>query len=103
MYATDNGPHVNSWPDGAMTPFRSEKKTNWEGAFRVPMMIRWPGVIEAGTVVNDICAHHDWLTTFLAAAGEPDIVEKLTRWPHGGRQDVQGAPRRLQPAAVPPG
>jgi arylsulfatase A-like enzyme len=77
MYSTDNGPHMNTWPDGAMTPFRSEKDTNWEGAFRVPEMIRWPGRIPAGVVSNDIISHHDWLPTFLAAAGEPDIVAKL--------------------------
>ena len=68
---------MNSWPDGGMTPFRSEKNTNWEGAFRVPEMIRWPGRIPAGVVSNEIVQHHDWLPTFLAAAGEPDIVEKL--------------------------
>src|SRR6476646_4194056 len=77
IYSTDNGPHRNTWPDGGMTPFRSEKNTNWEGAFRVPEMIRWPGKIPAGVVSNDIVQHHDWLPTFLAAAGEPDIVEKL--------------------------
>ncbi len=77
MYSTDNGPHMNTWPDGAMTPFRSEKNTNWEGAFRVPMILRWPGKIAAGTVSNDIVSHHDWLPTLLAAAGEPDIVKKL--------------------------
>jgi arylsulfatase len=77
MYSTDNGPHANSWPDGATTPFRSEKNTGWEGAFRVPEMIRWPGRIPAGEVSNEIVQHHDWLPTFLAAAGEPTIVEKL--------------------------
>jgi arylsulfatase len=79
MYSTDNGPHMNTWPDGAMTPFRSEKNTNWEGAFRVPMVVRWPGKIPAGVVSNEIVQHHDWLPTFLAMAGEPDIVEKLKR------------------------
>jgi arylsulfatase len=79
MYSTDNGPHMNTWPDGAMTPFRSEKNTNWEGAFRVPMAVRWPGKIPAGVVSNEIVQHHDWLPTFLAMAGEPDIVEKLKR------------------------
>ncbi|AKU90949.1 arylsulfatase [Vulgatibacter incomptus] len=77
VYSTDNGPHMNSWPDGAMTPFRSEKDTNWEGAFRVPALVRWPGRIPAGKVSNDIVSHHDWLPTFLAAAGESDIVRKL--------------------------
>ena len=77
MYSTDNGPHMNTWPDGAMTPFRSEKDTNWEGAFRVPLLLRWPGHIQAGAVSNEIVQHHDWLPTFLAAAGDADIVEKL--------------------------
>ena len=77
IYSTDNGPHRNSWPDGGTTPFRSEKDTNWEGAFRIPEMIRWPGHIKAGTISNEIIQHHDWLPTFLAAAGAPDIVEKL--------------------------
>jgi len=79
MYSTDNGPHMNTWPDAAMTPFRNEKNSNWEGAFRVPMLVRWPGQIPAGVVVNDIVQHHDWLPTFLAAAGEPDIIEKLKK------------------------
>jgi len=79
MYTTDNGPHMNSWPDGAMTPFRSEKDTNWEGAFRVPLAIRWPGKIAAGTVSNEIVQHHDWLPTFVAAGGDPDVVEKLKK------------------------
>jgi arylsulfatase len=74
MYSTDNGPHMNTWPDGAMTPFRSEKDTNWEGAFRVPMLVRWPGKIAAGAVSNEIVQHHDWLPTFLAIAGDPNIV-----------------------------
>ncbi|MCC3318019.1 arylsulfatase [Nocardia africana] len=77
IYSTDNGPHANTWPDGATTPFRSEKDTNWEGAFRVPQVIRWPGHIAARSVSNDIVQHHDWLPTLLAAAGEPDIVDKL--------------------------
>jgi len=77
IYSTDNGPHANTWPDGATTPFRSEKNTNWEGAFRVPEMIRWPGRIPAGVVSNEIVQHHDWLPTFLSAAGDPDVVEKL--------------------------
>jgi arylsulfatase len=77
IYGTDNGPHMNSWPDGAMTPFRSEKNTNWEGAYRVPAMIRWPGRIRPGQVSNEIFAALDWLPTLLAAAGEPDIKNKL--------------------------
>lgn len=79
LYSTDNGPHMNSWPDGAMTPFRSEKDTNWEGAFRVPLLLRWPGKIPAGSICNEIVSHHDWLPTFLAAAGQPDVRERLLR------------------------
>jgi len=77
VYSTDNGPHMNTWPDGGMTPFRSEKNTNWEGAFRIPEIIRWPGHIEAGVVSNEIVQHHDWLPTFLAAAGDTTVVEDL--------------------------
>src|SRR6516162_2772094 len=79
MYGTDNGPHMNSWPDGAMTPFRSEKNTNWEGAYRLPCVVRWPGKIKPGTVSSQIVAHHDWLPTFLAMAGDPDIKDKLLK------------------------
>ena len=79
QYSTDNGPHRNTWPDGAMTPFRSEKNTNWEGAFRIPLMVRWPGKIKAGSISNEIVQHHDWLPTFLAVAGAPDVVEKLKK------------------------
>jgi arylsulfatase len=77
FYSTDNGPHMNSWPDAAMTPFRGEKNTNWEGGWRVPAMVRWPGKIEAGAVSNDIMHHMDWLPTFLAAAGVSDIKAQL--------------------------
>ena len=77
MYSTDNGVHYNSWPDAGITPFRSEKNTNWEGGWRVPAFVRWPGKFKAGTVLNGIVTHQDWLATFLAAAGEPDIKEKL--------------------------
>jgi arylsulfatase len=77
MYSTDNGPHRNSWPDGATTPFRSEKNTNWEGAFRIPMVVRWPGQIAPGSISNEIIQHHDWFPTFLAMAGDPDVMEKL--------------------------
>lgn len=77
LYTTDNGPHANTWPDGATTPFRSEKNTNWEGAFRVPCMIRWPGKIKPGSVSNAIVSGHDWFPTFLAAAGEPNIKDRL--------------------------
>jgi arylsulfatase len=77
VYTTDNGPHMNTWPDGAMTPFRSEKNTNWEGAFRVPAMVRWPGHIKPGTVTNELMAHLDWMPTLASIAGEPDLVNKL--------------------------
>jgi arylsulfatase A-like enzyme len=77
MYGTDNGPHQNSWPDAGTTPFRSEKNTNWEGAYRVPAMISWPGHIKPGTVSNDIISHLDMMPTLLAAAGVPDVKEKL--------------------------
>ncbi|MBB3976188.1 arylsulfatase [Rhizobium azooxidifex] len=77
VYTTDNGPHMNTWPDGAMTWFRSEKNTNWEGAFRVPCFVRWPGVIEPGTVTNELMSHNDWVPTLCAIAGEPEIIDKL--------------------------
>jgi arylsulfatase A-like enzyme len=79
LYTTDNGPHANSWPDGATTPFRSEKNTNWEGAFRVPCMIRWPGKIKPASVSNEIISGLDWLPTLLAAVGEPNIKEELLK------------------------
>jgi arylsulfatase len=79
FYSTDNGPHYNTWPDAAATPFRGEKNTNWEGGWRVPSMVRWPGNIKAGSVSNEIMHHMDWLPTFLAAAGEPDVKEKLLK------------------------
>jgi len=77
MYSTDNGPHYNSWPDAGITPYRSEKNTNWEGGWRVPIFVRWPARIKAGMVLNDLASHQDWLPTLLAAAGEPDIKDKL--------------------------
>ena len=76
-YSTDNGPHMNTWPDAAMTPFFGEKNTNWEGGWRVPSMVRWPGQIAEGSVSNEIMHHMDWLPTYLAAAGNPDIKEQL--------------------------
>jgi arylsulfatase A-like enzyme len=79
VYTTDNGAEVFTWPDGGTTPFRGEKATNWEGGFRVPMVIRWPGVIKPGIVVNDIGAHEDLIPTFAAAAGEPDLVAKVKK------------------------
>jgi arylsulfatase len=77
MYSTDNGPENDTWPDAANTPFRSQKDTNWEGAWRVPCFLRWPGKIKAGSVLNGIVSHQDMLPTLLAAAGESDISNKL--------------------------
>ena len=77
VYGTDNGAETVSWPDGGTTPFHGEKGTTWEGGFRVPMLVRWPGVIKPGTIINEIFSQEDWMPTLLAAAGEPDIVEKL--------------------------
>jgi arylsulfatase len=79
IYGTDNGPHMNAWPDAAMTPFRNEKGTGWEGGFRVPFMVRWPGKIKPGTVSNEIMSNLDWAPTLLAAAGEPDVKKKLLK------------------------
>jgi arylsulfatase len=79
MYSTDNGPHMNTWPDGAMTPFRNEKNSNWEGAYRVPCMVRWPRHIKPGSVSNEIVAHHDWLPTLLAVAGDDQVTDKLLK------------------------
>jgi len=77
VYGTDNGAETATWPDGGITPFHGEKGTTWEGGFRVPMLVRWPGVIKPGTIINEIFSQEDWLPTLLAAAGEPDVVEKL--------------------------
>ncbi|KLU03697.1 Arylsulfatase [Rhodopirellula islandica] len=77
QYSTDNGPHYNTWPDAGTTPFRSEKNSNWEGAYRVPCYIRWPGKFKAGTVLNGVLAHEDWLPTFAAIGGSTDIKEQL--------------------------
>jgi arylsulfatase A-like enzyme len=79
QYSTDNGPHYNSWPDAGTTPFRSEKNTNWEGAYRVSAFVRWPDHFPAGTTLNGLAAHEDWLPTFAAAAGAPDIKNKLLK------------------------
>lgn len=79
MYSTDNGPHYNTWPDAGTTPFRSEKNSNWEGAYRVPCFARWPGKWPAGTTLNGIVAHEDWLPTFAAAAGNPNIRAQLMK------------------------
>ncbi len=84
MYGTDNGPHYNTWPDAASTPFRGEKNTNWEGGWRVPALVRWPGHIEAGSVCNEIVSGMDWLPTFLAAAGNPDVKKELLKGKKAG-------------------
>ena len=77
LWTTDNGAEVFSWPDGGTTPFHGEKNTSWEGGYRVPGMIRWPGVVKPGTEINDIVSHEDWVPTLVAAAGEPNVKEKL--------------------------
>ena len=77
IYSTDSGPHMNSWPDAGMTPFRGEKNSNWEGAYRVPAVVRWPGRIKPGDVFNGIVSHNDWFPTLLAAAGVTDIADQL--------------------------
>jgi arylsulfatase len=77
MYSTDNGPHFNMWPDAAITPFRGEKNTNWEGGYRVPALLRWPGTVKAGSVSNQVMSHLDWVPTLMAAVGEADITAKL--------------------------
>jgi arylsulfatase len=84
MYSTDNGAEVMSWPDGGCTPFRGEKDTNFEGGWRVPCVIRWPGVLKPGTVSNEMFSHTDMLPTLAAAAGDPSIVEKLKKGHNAG-------------------
>lgn len=79
VYTTDNGPMTATWPDAGFTPFRGEKNTGWEGGFRVPAMVKWPGHIQPGTVLNDIFGSNDWFPTLIAAAGEPEIKEKLLK------------------------
>ena len=89
LYTTDNGAEIALWPDGAMTPFRSEKGTTWEGGFRIPMLVRWPGVIKPGTVYNDIISLIDWFPTLCAAAGVPDIKEKMAKGFRSGNKDFK--------------
>src|SRR5262249_30374003 len=79
LFTTDNGAEVMTWPDGGSTPFRGEKATNWEGGYRVPMVIRWPGTIQPGTVHNEMFSHYDLIPTFAAAGGDPDIVAKVRK------------------------
>ncbi len=89
FYSTDNGPHYNAWPDAANSPFRGEKNTNWEGGYRVPGIVRWPGKIAAGSVSNEIMSHLDWAPTLLAAAGDPDIKAKLLKGHKAGPQEFR--------------
>ena len=86
MYSTDNGAEVFSWPDGGTTPFRGEKNENWEGGYRVPCAIRWPGVIEPGSINNDLFSHEDMLPTIMAAAGVPDVKEQLLKGMKVGKE-----------------
>ena len=87
LYSTDNGPHYNQWPDAAITPYRGEKNTNWEGGFRVPAMVRWPGRIKPGSVSNQVMSHLDWVPTLMAAAGEDDVKAELKMGKQvGGKQ-----------------
>ena len=98
IYTTDNGAEVMSWPDGGTTPFRGEKNTNWEGGYRVPAMVRWPGLVKPGTEINEIFSAEDWMQTLMAAVGETDLKAKLQTGCHVRRQDLQGPSRRLRPA-----
>jgi arylsulfatase len=84
IYSTDNGPHFNMWPDAAITPFRGEKNTNWEGGYRVPAVVRWPGKIQAGTINNNVMSHLDWVPTLMAVAGDDDIVSELKKGHRAG-------------------
>jgi arylsulfatase A-like enzyme len=89
FYSTDNGVHYNTWPDAGITPFRSEKNSNWEGAYRVPAMVRWPARIEAGQVSTEIMSHLDWMPTLVAAAGDTQLKEKLLKGTRVGSKDVR--------------
>ena len=77
VYTVDNGPHYNEWPDGGISPYRGEKNTNWEGGYRIPTLVRWPGTIASGRISNEVISMLDWVPTFMAAVGEPDIKDKL--------------------------
>ena len=89
IYTTDNGAETFSWPDGGTTPFRGEKNTNWEGGYRVPALVRWPGLVKPGTEINDIFSAEDWVTTLVAAAGEPQIKEKLLQGYRAGNKEFK--------------
>ena len=97
IFTTDNGAEVFTWPDGGMTPFRATKGTVFEGGFRVPGIIRWPGKVKPGSVENGIFSGLDWLPTLVAAAGNPNITEQLLKGVTARRPDLQEPPRRLQP------
>ena len=90
IYTTDNGAETFTWPDGGTTPFRSEKNTNWEGSYRVPAMVRWPGTVKPGTEINDIFSAEDWVPTLAAAAGIPDITNKLLQGYNGFTVHLDG-------------
>jgi arylsulfatase A-like enzyme len=99
IYGTDNGPHMNSWPDAGMTPFRNEKDSNWEGAFRVPWIVRWPGVIQPRSVCNQIISNLDWLPTCWRPPASP-TSRRSSQGPQDRRSNLQGASRRLQLPAL---
>jgi len=101
VYSSDNGPRMNTWPDGAMTWFRSEKNTNWEGAFRVPCLVRWPAAIKPGTVSNELMSHNDWIPTFCAIAGGARYRRQAQGWLHRQWHQLQGPSGRLRPVTVP--
>ena len=102
MYSTDNGAEFFSWPDGGTTMFRGEKATQWEGGFRVPTMIRWPGVVEPGTINNEIGAHEDMLTDASCCCRGRSLSRRICSIrPDGGRQNVQRSPGRVQPSPCP--
>ena len=101
MYSTDNGAEKFTWPDGGQSPFRGEKNTNWEGGYRVPCLLRWPGVVKPGTEVNDVMSHEDWLPTFMAAAAIRGAIDGRD---HGNRAADDGAVAgvaRIIPAGAP--
>jgi arylsulfatase len=102
VYTTDNGAEVFTWPDGGggATPFKGEKATNWEGAFRVPCLIRWPGVLKPGTILNDLCAHEDFISDFRSRSGRTRLGREGEERPHDEWQSLQSLSRRHEPVAV---
>jgi arylsulfatase A-like enzyme len=89
IYTTDNGPHLNEWPDAGISPFRGEKNTNWEGGFRVPTFVRWPNKIAAGSISNSVMSHQDWVPTLMAAVGDDNIKEKLKQGHRAGSSEYK--------------